>query len=798
MPVIAANLSLGIPSFLLRLLNLLAFVGVVYYNYHSSAAFDEGKNKPVGLDLFSANSTRPSPSSGVWIVPARYAFSIWGVIYSLVLSFLVFQLVPSTFVADPAVGAAWTRNAETVIVERVGVLFIVSCFFNTLWLYVFSSGYHLLSFFVILGLLGSVGAIFFLVHPVTRGLPYGVLTLDASDVNSAGDEAAPLISGVDASKRADGWGVKAFVALPFSMYFGWLVCASTVNFFSVFLPIDPNNPSSTLPVSLVALTALGVFSLFVLSYFQDLTVALVAVWALSSIPHNGAIAKYPGERAGVWVAWTAGVVAAVVGFACGVLAVLRVAALTRKAISRILIPHTPSTMNHFTEVVVDEAVRRKDKENQGQQPSSSSSSSSETTPLLKHRSSGRLDDVDEVPNSVVKFPDFQDNGRHHNYDGVSIGGYDEPEWITQLRDLMTNTPATPQGTMINLVFTIVLIVSIILLCLGTEPSVIENHSSALLLFWLNLLSIIVFTVEFSIDCLIYRGPWVCLMFEPTFIIDFLAIFPFYLEIIISILSGSSVVSGATAVEGFAALRVLRLLRVVRIFKVFERSPKLRILSLALSKSIDGIIILVLVAPLLVCFFGTLSFYAEQTDEYYKDGVWYYTNGDKSPFQSITACFWLTIVTLTTVGYGDVTPRTSLGRWVSALASLTALVFLAFPLTVITTQYTNVLNDEMDKEREAEAEARREAEASAAVAQVNRGRSLEKSPLLSSPATTSHLSPSPSRKDTASYFSQKTAPAKLLELNRNEEVVTLRLAVQGEEGYRRLLQILAEATSAGTP
>ncbi|KAI8848561.1 hypothetical protein BC829DRAFT_393837 [Chytridium lagenaria] len=260
------------------------------------------------------------------------------------------------------------------------------------------------------------------------------------------------------------------------------------------------------------------------------------------------------------------------------------------------------------------------------------------------------------------------------------------------------------------------------------------------------------------------------MFEPAFIIDVLAIFPFYLEIIISLLTGTSVVSGATAVEGFAALRVLRLLRVVRLFKIFERSPQLRILSVALSKSYDGIMILAIVSPLL--------FYAEQTDEYYKDGVWYYTNGDRSPFQSITSCFWLSIVTLTTVGYGDVTPRTTLGRLVSAVASLAALQEKKAEI----------------RRQNVEDQARRDSITQQALFafQEKAGRLSPGIPAVGPSSASPSVSSSPTR---GSYISYKAQAAKLLDMARSDDVVTLRLAVNGEEGFRKVLQLLSDATAS---
>ncbi|KAJ3210327.1 hypothetical protein HDU67_005404 [Dinochytrium kinnereticum] len=310
---------------LLRIANALAFAGTIATNFLSRAAFNEGKPTPPSSDdLSNAFNSTQSPSAGVWIVPARYAFSIWGLIYTFVLAFVVFQLLPGTFVGGKVRG--WDAGAFEVIEGRVSWLFVASCFFNALWLFVFSHNYHLASFFVILFLLSSVGLIWYRVHPYSRNLAYGVLAVDQAEVE-------PLIGEVaDVRARRESLWTRVLVGGTFSLYFGWLVCASTVNFFSVFLPIDPENPSSTLLVSQAALTLLTLLTLFILAKFQDLTFALVVVWALSSMPHNGAIAKYPGAAA-ERIAMTAEVGAAVVGFGCALLVVLNVAALSRKFVA---------------------------------------------------------------------------------------------------------------------------------------------------------------------------------------------------------------------------------------------------------------------------------------------------------------------------------------------------------------------------------------------------------------------------------------------------------------------------------
>ncbi|KAI8617759.1 hypothetical protein BC830DRAFT_68456 [Chytriomyces sp. MP71] len=82
--------------------------------------------------------------------------------------------------------------------------------------------------------------------------------------------------------------------------------------------------------------------------------------------------------------------------------------------------------------------------------------------------------------------------------------------------------------------------------------------------------------------------------------------------------------------------------------------------------------------------------------YIEGDVWYYSDGTRSPFQSVADCFWLLIVTMTTVGYGDVVPITLQGKLVMSSVMILSLFIIAFPLCMITMQYSQCARDFADE------------------------------------------------------------------------------------------------------
>lgn len=99
---------------------------------------------------------------------------------------------------------------------------------------------------------------------------------------------------------------------------------------------------------------------------------------------------------------------------------------------------------------------------------------------------------------------------------------------------------------------------------------------------------------------------------------------------------------------------------------------------------------VLLSPSGMVVFASAMYYAERGEYDAVTGLWMRTNASgevaPSPFQSIPAAMWWAIVTMTTVGYGDMFPVTGLGKLIASVAALSGLMVIAIPVTVISTNF----------------------------------------------------------------------------------------------------------------
>ncbi|KAG7332455.1 hypothetical protein KOW79_004289 [Hemibagrus wyckioides] len=160
------------------------------------------------------------------------------------------------------------------------------------------------------------------------------------------------------------------------------------------------------------------------------------------------------------------------------------------------------------------------------------------------------------------------------------------------------------------------------------------------------------------------------------IIDFVAILPFYLEISLSGLSSKA----ATDVLGF--LRVVRFVRILRIFKLTRHFVGLRVLGHTLRASVNEFCLLIIFLALGVLIFATMIYYAERIGGHPDDP---YTN-NHTHFKNIPISFWWAVVTMTTLGYGDMYPQTWLGMMVGALCALAGVLTIAMPVPVIVNNF----------------------------------------------------------------------------------------------------------------
>uniref|UniRef100_A0A0N5AHJ7 BTB domain-containing protein n=1 Tax=Syphacia muris TaxID=451379 RepID=A0A0N5AHJ7_9BILA len=147
------------------------------------------------------------------------------------------------------------------------------------------------------------------------------------------------------------------------------------------------------------------------------------------------------------------------------------------------------------------------------------------------------------------------------------------------------------------------------------------------------------------------------------IIDFVAIAPFFFSLVWSDAAKQN------SSMSFAVLRVLRLVRVFRIFKLSRHSVGLQILGKTFKASIQEFCLLIFFLAIALVLFSSGVYFAEQ-------------NEPDTKFTSIPASFWFVLVTMTTVGYGDLTPTSVFGKMVGAACSLIGVLTLALPVPII--------------------------------------------------------------------------------------------------------------------
>ncbi|KRX26456.1 Potassium voltage-gated channel protein shk-1 [Trichinella nelsoni] len=197
--------------------------------------------------------------------------------------------------------------------------------------------------------------------------------------------------------------------------------------------------------------------------------------------------------------------------------------------------------------------------------------------------------------------------------------------------------------------------------LDADPSRLDSMNP---FFLIEVVCITWFTIEFLLRISSCPSK---LQFCKSFlnVIDFIAILPFFINLALSNESASSM--------SFAVLRVLRLVRVFRIFKLSRHSRGLQILGRTFRASLQELCLLIFFLCIGLVLFSSAIYFAE--------------SGTKdSKFTSIPAAFWYVVVTMTTVGYGDLVPVAPAGKFVGSLCAIVGVLVLALPVPVIVANF----------------------------------------------------------------------------------------------------------------
>ncbi|XP_056130257.1 potassium voltage-gated channel subfamily D member 3-like [Lampris incognitus] len=194
-------------------------------------------------------------------------------------------------------------------------------------------------------------------------------------------------------------------------------------------------------------------------------------------------------------------------------------------------------------------------------------------------------------------------------------------------------------------------------------------------FCMDTACVMIFTVEYLMRLFAAPSRY-RFMRSVMSIIDVVAILPYYIGLV---MTNNEDVSGA-----FVTLRVFR---VFRIFKFSRHSQGLRILGYTLKSCASELGFLLFSLTMAIIIFATVMFYAEK-------------GSSSSKFTSIPASFWYTIVTMTTLGYGDMVPKTIAGKIFGSICSLSGVLVIALPVPVIVSNFSRIYhqNQRADKRR----------------------------------------------------------------------------------------------------
>ncbi len=216
---------------------------------------------------------------------------------------------------------------------------------------------------------------------------------------------------------------------------------------------------------------------------------------------------------------------------------------------------------------------------------------------------------------------------------------------------------TRAGKIFDVSLLVVILLSILLVVLESVPSIERNYHDLLKISEWMITGI--FSLEYILRIWIIEKPK-SYIFSFYGIIDLLSVLPSYLGLVVA------------GTHGLMVIRALRLLRVFRILKLNRYTKEGAIIVRALRQSRIKISVFLFAVLTMVIIIGTIMYLIE---------------GGENGFTSIPQGIYWAIVTLTTVGYGDISPTTSLGQFFASLVMIIGYAIIAVPTGIVTAELT---------------------------------------------------------------------------------------------------------------
>lgn len=238
------------------------------------------------------------------------------------------------------------------------------------------------------------------------------------------------------------------------------------------------------------------------------------------------------------------------------------------------------------------------------------------------------------------------------------------KWRDKIHEIIFEAD-TPLARLFDITVLIAIILSVIMVMLESVKSLDQKYDNYF--YVIEWVFTIIFTIEYALRLYAVKKPW---KYATSFygIIDLLAILPTYILVILPYQTNYLII-----------IRILRLLRIFRIFKLVQYLNEGKVIITALRASFAKITVFLSFVILIVMVFGSVLYVIEG-------------NTNSEQFTSIPRSIYWAIVTITTVGYGDISPVTPLGQAIAAIIMLLGYAVIAVPTGIVSMEMVNASNE----------------------------------------------------------------------------------------------------------
>ena len=210
---------------------------------------------------------------------------------------------------------------------------------------------------------------------------------------------------------------------------------------------------------------------------------------------------------------------------------------------------------------------------------------------------------------------------------------------------------------------------------ANEENSVEGSKASFLTLWFYMDTVCIswFSLEYLLR-IIFAPSWWWFVKSPFGLLDLIAIFPFYTKLLIEDSAG---------VHSLVVVRIIRIIKSLRLLKISRYYAGLQVFGRAVHDCRGKLRALAMCVLIVVILFSSFMYFAENI----------LVDGNTSQFRSIPDTFWYTIITMVTVGYGDVVPKTLAGKILGSYCALCGVIILyCFPTPIVVLHFNKLYKE----------------------------------------------------------------------------------------------------------